>query len=294
MSRIGARLAAGRAAVLAVACAMLVGGCAFGFPIGHRDVSGLTRRSMQTPDGRELSYLIGGDPDGVRVIYIHGTPGSAADLAGFVADPVAGTESVAVDRLGFGESDARSVVSFERQAAAIAGLLEEQDGARTIVVGHSLGGPIAARLAADFPERVGGLVIVAGSLDPDLEKPRWFNYAAALPFVFPLLARPLQHSNVELMASPEQTRELAKVLSRVRAPTVVIHGEEDSLVEVENADYMRRRFSHLAHIEVIRIEGAGHLLPWTRAGVIRDAVAGLVERERREAERARAKSPGGV
>ena len=73
----------------------------------------------------------------------------------YMHDPVEGFETVAVDRLGYGESrPKKAVVSFEEQAAAIAPLLEERRGHWPVVVGHSLGGPIAARLAADNPGKV--------------------------------------------------------------------------------------------------------------------------------------------
>lgn len=278
------------ATLIAAGSALGVVGCGGGPGYSEAELARITRLSVAVPElgvlaERRLSYLLSGDPRGVRVIYIHGTPGSATDLAHFVLDPVPGTESVAVDRLGFGESDPRAVASFAAQARAIASLLEDRGAGRTILVGHSLGGPIAARLAADYPERVGGLVIVSGSLDPSLEKPRWFNHAAALPVVNPLLARPWRNSNVELMAAPAQTRELDRVLERVSAPTVVIHGERDSLVPVGNASYMRRKLSHLELIEIRRLPGEGHFVPWSRPDVIRAAVEELVGREVRRAER---------
>ncbi len=47
-------------------------------------------------------------------------------------------------------------------------------------MGHSFGGPIIVRAALDHPELVGGLVIAAGDLDPDLEEWRWYNRLADL------------------------------------------------------------------------------------------------------------------
>jgi len=49
--------------------------------------------------------------------------------------------------------------SFEDQAAILVALLDAIDVERPIVVGISCGGPVALQLAADYPERVAGLVL---------------------------------------------------------------------------------------------------------------------------------------
>jgi len=281
---------------LAIIVALLVSmsACTIGMnePSDH---PGVVKRVTYDYAGRRLAYLseapssadaqddaarASGRSEGsseVRVIYIHGTPGRAAALEHLVAEPVPGTDSIAVDRLGFGRSDPAPVVSYEQHAAAIATLLDDRPGAKSIVVGHSLGGPIAARLAADYPDRVGGLVIVAGSLDPRLEQPRWFNRVAAAPIVNPLLNGDLRRANRELMAAPEQARALDRVIHRVRAPTIVLHGLEDSLVPVENVLYMRRAMTGVEIMDIVVVPDEEHFLPWTRAGLIRRAVAALVE-----------------
>lgn len=283
-----------------------LGGCGLGFGPGGLDDLGLERASITTQDGRLLSYLRAGDPHAQRVIFIHGTPGEATNFAHFLldasgdhADPapsgdeptgvgaageprmaagrvsLAGFELVSVDRLGFGHSDPRVEVSFAAQAKAIAALLVQRDGRWPIVVGHSLGGPIAAQLAGDDPDRVGGLVIVSGSLDPALEGPRWYNRLAEFPLIYPLLDRSLQHSNREIMAAREQTEALWAVLPRITAPVVIIHGSDDRLVPVGNVAYTEARLALNPHVQTVVIRGADHFIPWQHADVIRRAVLEL-------------------
>ncbi len=54
---------------------------------------------------------------------------------------------------------------------------------------------IAVRIAMQYPEQVCGLVLVAPSLDPDLEKPRWYNKLAASPLVRWMIPNKMQLAN---------------------------------------------------------------------------------------------------
>jgi len=124
------------------------------------------RGSVVAPTGN-VAYLAAGDPEGPRLIFVHGTPGDCGAWLDYLADPVPGWESLAIDRPGFGASDPPgAVASLQLQAAAIEPLLVERRGRWPILIGHSLGGPIVARVATDDPTRVGGLLIVAGNLAP--------------------------------------------------------------------------------------------------------------------------------
>jgi len=258
---------------------VVAGGCAIDFHTAER-VANLERATVQGPDRPELSYVHAGDRTEPRVIYVHGTPGDAGAFADFLNDPIPGLEAISVDRLGFGSSDPHAVVSFEEQAAAIEPLLVERDGRWPILVGHSLGGPIVARLAADEPGRVGGIVIVSGSLSPELEEPRWFNFAGAYTPANWFLSRSLKNSNAEIMAAKAQTELLSDVLPRIICPIVVVHGTEDSLVPFENVAYMRAVFAE-TDAEFVVLEGGDHFIPWTAPESIRAAVALLRDAPRR-------------
>jgi len=244
-----------------------------GYAVPLEDAKGETR-------SYEITGYSAGDPDAPRLIYVHGTPGRAADFARFIRDPIPGYESIAIDRPGFGETRPRlAVTSFEEQARAIEPLLVERDGKFPILVGHSLGGPIIARAAADFPDRVGGIVILAGSLSPELESPRWYNYAANLWIVSVFLGTDLRISNREIMAGAAQTRELDGVLGRVRCPVVIVHGTEDGLVPFENVDYMLSHFTSSPSVRSVVVEGEGHFLPWTQESLVRETIENLGDSE---------------
>lgn len=236
----------------------------------------------------------------VRVIYIHGTPGAATQWKSYLRNPVASTISVAPDRLGFGGSqnaaDMGAIVSFAEQAESLAPLLndttyqnkkgEDNSAAKhdpnletkNILVGHSLGGPIIAWLAAAHPEQVHGIVIASGSLDPELESPRWYNYVAGFPLVRWLLPRDLGISNDEIMAAPRETELLNRILADVRCPVIIVHGAKDKLVPVANVDYMRRAFANAAAVDVRILPDDGHFIIWTRTDVLRELIRDLAAR----------------
>jgi pimeloyl-ACP methyl ester carboxylesterase len=62
------------------------------------------------------------------------------------------------------------VVSIERQATAVKPFLQQAESKKAILVGHSLGASVAVQTALDYPDKVGGLLLLAGAFDPDLEE----------------------------------------------------------------------------------------------------------------------------
>jgi pimeloyl-ACP methyl ester carboxylesterase len=111
---------------------------------------------VATSDGRRLAYEEQGDPGGVPVVVIHGTPGSRLD--GLHPDPekvrVAGLRLITYDRPGYGASTrhrGRRVVDCVADVVAIADELGLEEFA---VSGSSGGGPHSLAVAARLPGRV--------------------------------------------------------------------------------------------------------------------------------------------
>jgi len=225
------------------------------------------------PAGYRVSAIRAGDPNGRRIIFVHGTPGSADGWADFLASVPPGLEHVAVDRPGFGASGPDfAIVSLHEQAAALAPLLVQRGGRWPVLVGHSLGGPIVAQLAADQPGRVGALVILAGSLDPALERIHWAQPMGELPGIRSLLPRALRNANRELMALKPELERLQPALGRIACPVAIVHGTRDNLVPFANVAFMAAQLRR-AELSIDRLEGQNHFLPWNEVGRVRRAIA---------------------
>ena len=241
----------------------------------------------QDPDERRVSALqapaegtaenAGKDSGAVHLLYVHGTPGDAEGWADYLLDPVDGLTSTALDRPGFGMSDSSSLPTLEGQSRALAPFLSP-DGPPTIVIGHSYGGPIALQAALDFPDQVAGVVVLAGSVSPDLEKRRWFNYAAkGLSWVLP---HALRRSNQEVWPLKADLARLSKRLAEIEIPVAIMHGTEDGLVPYGNATFMMEALSRAKPLTLTTLEGAGHMFIWSSdyAACVRQTIHELAAR----------------
>ncbi|GGY40112.1 alpha/beta fold hydrolase [Streptomyces omiyaensis] len=106
--------------------------------------------------------------DGPVRVFLHGLGCTAAsDFAHIAAHPaLGGGRALLVDLLGHGLSDRPAGFDYrpERQAAAVAALLDHLDLRGVDLVGHSMGGAVAIHLAAARPGRIARLVVAEPNL----------------------------------------------------------------------------------------------------------------------------------
>jgi pimeloyl-ACP methyl ester carboxylesterase len=236
----------------------------------------LPHKTLQLPSYK-LSYIQAGDADGQLVVFVHGTPGEAEAWADYLMNAPNGYHYVAIDRPGFGESGPDgAVTSLAEQAAAVAALIREKGGKPAVLVGHSLGGPIVAQLAADHPELAAALVIVAGSLDPAQEDVLFIQHIGETWPVRALLPRMLRNANREIIALEHQLEALRPRLARITVPVTVVHGTKDDLVPFANVDFMKKQMTGTKAMDVTVLDGQNHFLPWNSKPQVEAAIAKAV------------------
>ncbi len=275
---------------LALACAA---GCRTApVPAAQRFPAGteFTARSLNI-GGVRIRYIDAGT--GTPVIFLHGL-GASMYAWRKTLGPVkaAGFRVVAFDNLGFGFSD-KPASGYDNAAYArlLAGLMDSLRLADAVLVGHSMGGAIAAEEAIEFPQRVRGLVLV-GSAGLGAREPLLFR-VARWPVVGPLMlafrsrgvtqrilrstyADPGKVTPADVdqyyapVAEPDYGHALraalrafrfdglADRLDRIAAPTLVLWGEHDRWVPINLGRLMASQIPRSAFLTV---SNAGHAVP---------------------------------
>jgi pimeloyl-ACP methyl ester carboxylesterase len=214
---------------------------------------------------------------GKPLILVHGLGGSTRCWSRNVPALARSCRVHGLDLLGFGRSRGQRFVL--REAAGMLVRWMDQLGlAQSSIVGHSMGGLIAAQVAAQFPERVERLVLVDAAALP-LER---FSLRDAWR-----LMRGLQHLPLSLLpvlwtdalrAGPvtvfKALRELFSTdiradLTRIEAPTLILWGEHDATLPVMVG---RQLHTYLTQARFVVIMGAGHFPMWDRPAAFNHAV----------------------
>ena len=209
------------------------------------------------------------------LLFIHGSPGDWQAWARYLDAPAlaAYNPRIAVDRPGYGGSGAGEVVpDLRAQAHLLAALIPP--GQPAIVVGHSLGGPLVGWLLLDHPDKVCGGVMVAGSIAPALEAPRWYNRLAQTWLAHWLAPAEMLWSNREILALQGELQKLDSEWPRLQRPLVMVQGERDELVDPRTADYAEQRIPK-AWLTVHRVAQQGHFVIWNQPQTVIDAINSL-------------------
>jgi len=239
-------------------------------------------------DGARIRYIDAGR--GVPVVFLHGLGASMyAWRKNLAAVAAAGFRVIAFDNRGFGLSDKPAApydnAAYARLAIALMDSLRLTDA---VLVGHSMGGAIAAQVAIEYPRRVRGLVLVGsaglGARDPLLFRMARWPVLGRVVLAFRgrgFTARLLRSTYFDPVrvtaadvdqyyapvAQPQYGRALMGVLrqfrfdalqgrlDRIAAPTLVLWGEEDRWVPLGLGRALAAGITRSAFLSVAR---AGH------------------------------------
>lgn len=246
--------------------------------------------------GEGLTWARWGDASGPTVVLLHGILGSSAYWQR-VAELLPDHDVIALDLLGFGRSPrpARSSYDGASHADAVVAALESLDvhGPVTLA-GHSMGALIALRLAAERPDLVGRLVLIAMPVfeDPGTARAAIAHTAArrlmlygpvsrlfcgvwcrglnplsrrVAPIYLRRVPRAVAQATVDhswwsysrSLANVVERQQVAADLRRRTCPTIVVYGDEDRDASAAAT------WGEVAGVVVRQVEG-GHQLPLDR------------------------------
>ena len=224
---------------------------------------------------REIHYVKAGDESKPLVLFVHGSPGSLSAFIHFLVDTTLLDKAllISTDRPGFGYSNfGNAELSLKNQAAILKPILEEYHvNRKVILVGHSLGGPLVSRMVMDYPQLVDGVIIVAGSIAPELEPHEsWFRAPLSTPFLSWLVPGAFRASIKEIYHLKPELEKMLPKWKDITCPVTVIQGMADTLVSCKNADFAEKMLVN-THVDVVRVEGMNHFVPWSNPELIHDA-----------------------
>ncbi len=238
--------------------------------------------------GFRLHYRSRGSAQKAVAVWIHGTPGRWSDIGSLFVDEhfLKDVKLVSIDRPGWGESQFTGqhqvLPSFGQQAAYLSPLLvqlhRQYPEVPLILVGHSWGGSLVPYLASENQGIVSAALVLAGGLDPQLSRPRWYNRLAAAWPIRTLIGKTMTAANQEVHALPENLSDMRERLTRLAIPVIVIQGDEDDLVALENADFAEEWLPP-GDSRVIRLKGQGHLLQLEQIPMIASCILALTEKQ---------------
>lgn len=274
-----------------------------------REISkaGLERDHIEIEEGR--IELLRGDDRGERepLLLVHGFAANNKNWLRLSQYLYEDFYIVAPDLPGHGDSVQDPELSYRipEQARRLDAIMEKLDIEQAHVAGNSMGGAIAAVFAAEYPDRVRslGLVDTAGihkhpsKLDRLREQGKnplivktEEDYDELLDFVMeerPFIPWPISSVMArEAVANREINKKIFNdlledadtdfpaILSEIEAPTLVLWGTEDRVIDVRNASLVADALPN-SRLEIL--EGIGHVpmieAPERTAELIREIAA---------------------
>jgi pimeloyl-ACP methyl ester carboxylesterase len=214
------------------------------FSLAQTGATGAVKTGYAPVDGLKLYYEIHGS--GEPLVLLHGGLG-ATEMFGEILPQLSKTRQVlAVDLQGHGRTaDIDRPLSFEFMADDIAGLMKYLGMAKADVMGYSMGGGVALRLAVRHPEVVNKLVLVSIAC----KRSGWYpEITAGMSQMGPAAAEqmkptPMYQMYARIAPNPadwpklitklgdllRQDYDWSNDVAAIKAPTLLVFGDADAV-----------------------------------------------------------------
>ena len=260
------------------------------------------RHSVVLPNGQSIAYVEAGNPAGRAVILIHGFTDSARDWVPMLPYLRQADRLILVDIRGHGQSS-KPECCYTRLDFAydIKLLMDALAISKADIVGHSLGSIICQTLAEEWPDRISHVVLISssGGARPGAVKRRpKFDYEAEIrklkepvdpdsPFMIAWWDSPtpvdpdfIRRQRVDAAHIPLRiwlaildqdmlNGDLQRTLPRLKAPTLLLWGSNDPLIDEEHRQTLREA---LPAAQVKVFDGLGHNPFWEDPRGVADVI----------------------
>jgi pimeloyl-ACP methyl ester carboxylesterase len=263
--------------------------------------------------GNRIHYYEGGS--GAPVVLVHGLGSRAEDWANLMPQlKQAGFHVYAIDLLGYGRSaqPANATYSIPEEAQYVEEFIAQRGLAKVNLVGWSMGGWVAMRVALDRPERIGRLVLCDAAglrFEPsftifDFEPTtipavqRLYRMLMPQPAEVPaFLARDMVRKFKQLNWVVDRSARsmfrgvdlLDGKLDRLQMPTLILWGKQDHLIPLATGVSMHEQIQQ----SVLEIyDGCGHLAPGQCAARIGPRMIDFLNGKEPQAQKTTEVGPG--
>jgi 3-oxoadipate enol-lactonase len=254
--------------------------------------------------GVGIAYRSDGNPNGPPLLLLHS---AGSDLRMWDPHVLAlgeGFRLVRVDARGHGGSDAPPPpYTVNRLGADVVALMDALEIPRAHIVGASLGGLVALRIAADHPGRVDRAVfsgtaarigtpeawqeradaVRAGGTEAvtEIVMSRFFSPAFRRdhPDVvgwFADVLRAQSPHGYEATCLALRDADLRDAVGAIQAPSLILVGDQDASTPVSDATWLHHA---IGGSRLLTLEGAGHLCSVERPGIFDEVVARFLRGE---------------
>jgi pimeloyl-ACP methyl ester carboxylesterase len=279
-----------------------------------------TSRFLTTPKG-DLHYHVAGE--GPPVLLLHGSGPGVSGWANFRGNlPVFAKDftTYVLDLPGFGKSYAAETNPLFSASGAVLDFLDGLDLGPLPIVGNSMGGAVAARIAADHPERVSRLAAIGGIglplfnpspsegikllvefvEDPTYEKLR--TWMESMVHDTSILTDEFVEMRWKAATDPAQATDIKKLynraslramrdrasgaadqialLTRIQAPSLIMFGRDDRVTPLDSALVAMRL---IRRCELHVFHDCGHWAMIERKDEFESVVRGFLLRDHTEA-----------
>ncbi|KTE21413.1 alpha/beta hydrolase [Sphingopyxis sp. H050] len=259
-----------------------------------RKRGGTVQKSV-TVEGRAWPYLEGGDPAKPTLLLVHGFAGDKDNWSMIAPYLTRDYHVIAPDLPGFGENERNPDLAYDiaAQTARLKAFADALGLSRPHVAGNSMGGWIALRYALDYPDGLASLTLlnnagVLGEHESDLQKQaanedynplvlanledadRLVAMVVHKPPYIPARLKPVLYADglkyrdqldhiFWIIANEGRDHPLNDRLGEVRAPTLIIWGRHDRLLDVSCVPVLEAGipgsrshiFEHVGHVPMV-------------------------------------------